>query len=117
MIGGILGGLLGGSVAVTDEGTKRTVTRQVHYYDDYKVRASKRSQTVNKAVRWLVLISGLSAVGYAGWNFYRMGISSQEITREFLRESNSAMYTSELPNLYWSAIEPYIKEALPSSLD
>ncbi|MBQ7197563.1 MAG: hypothetical protein IJS40_09170 [Synergistaceae bacterium] len=66
---------------------------------------------VGKLAGAAIPIAGWIMAAWGAWDIYSMAIGTEDAVRQQLHDMNQSMYTREIPQTYWEAMEPYVRDA------
>ena len=66
---------------------------------------------IGKLAGAAIPVAGWIMIAWGAWDIYSMTIGTEDAVRQQLHNMNQSMYTREIPQTYWEAMEPYVKDA------
>lgn len=68
------------------------------------------STAVSKAAGYVIPVAGWVMVAWSALDFASTAWNAPDEVRSLLQEQNRAMYEREIPEIYWDAMEPYVRD-------
>ena len=69
------------------------------------------SSAAGKIITGVTGISTIIMVAWAAWDVYSITTTTEQTVRKSLHEMNQSMYTREIPEAFWDAMQPYVNDA------
>ena len=66
---------------------------------------------IGKIAGGLIPVAGWIMAAWGAWDIYSMAMGSEDAVRQQLHDMNQSMYTREIPQTYWEAMEPYVRDS------
>ena len=66
---------------------------------------------IGKIAGAAIPIAGWIMAAWGAWDIYSMAMGSADAVRQQLHDMNQSMYTREIPQTYWEAMEPYVRDS------
>ena len=64
-----------------------------------------------------VPVAGWIMLAWGAWDMYDIATGTEDAVRQQLHDMNQSMYTREIPETYWEAMEPYVRDAFIFAYD
>ena len=97
-------GIIGGGLMVL---AKKQLQKQVVRVVGKKLAGSALGKLAGGAIP----VIGWAMMAWSAWDIYSMLSEAEDTFRAKMFESYNAMYTEEVPSVYWDGMESYVKDA------
>ena len=72
---------------------------------------------LGRIINGVVPVIGLAMIAWSAWDIYSLANEAEDTAREKLYAMNQAMYTEEIPAIYWENMESYVRDAFIFAYD